>query len=79
MSVMQRLVLICAGLAAICAVSRVALKKKRAERAGAGNKVNCGNGGNCGSGGNCAPCGGSTVEPTFTADEPELAKKPVNR
>ena len=73
---MQRLVLICAGLAAICAVSRVALKKKRAERAGAGNKVNCGNGGNCG---NCAPCGGSTVEPTFTADEPELAKKPVNR
>ena len=73
---MQRLVLICAGLAAICAVSRVALKKKRAERAGAGNKVNCGNGRN---GGNCAPCGGSTVEPTFTAEEPELAKKPVNR
>lgn len=73
---MQRLVLICAGLAAICAVSRVALKKKRAERAGAGNKANCGNGRN---GGNCAPCGGSTVEPTFTADEPELAKKPVNR
>ena len=70
---MQRLVLICAGLAAICAVSRVALKKKRAERAGAGNKKSNGNGGNC------APCGGSTVEPTFTAEEPELAKKPVNR
>ena len=70
MSVMQRLVLICAGLAAICAVSRVALKKKRAERAGAGNK---------GNGGNCTPCGGRTAEPTFTAEEPALATKPVNR
>ena len=29
---MQRLVLICAGLAAICAVSRAALKQKREER-----------------------------------------------
>lgn len=33
MSVMQKLVLICAGLAALCAVSRISLKKKRSERA----------------------------------------------
>lgn len=65
MSGMQRLVLICAGLVAVSAICKAALKEKRAQRAAAGTAGTAGK-----------PGVPAKAEP---AGEPALAAKPVNR